>query len=188
MSVRVFFTTAYVACSLMVWRSLVSWATVSPRYSVSTAALELWNFSVSSATAAALSGLAMGLLPRVWTSTGGWADPTTRNAPARGARGGVRRRHCGVEAAGTSGGGCPYHLRGSPHGAGFRTLATGADVDQRSWAVPAYGPLDVRTKSPPPPRSPPPRHTTPLVCRFVATRAADSGGERNTGGVEGFGQ
>src|SRR5215213_9637247 len=64
MSVRVFFTTAYVACSLMAWRSLVSWATVSPRYSVSTAALELWNFSVSSATAAALSGLAMGLLPR----------------------------------------------------------------------------------------------------------------------------
>src|SRR5919107_2825410 len=92
MSVRVFFTTAYVACSLMFWRSLVSWATVSPRYSVSTAALELWNFSVSSATAAALSGLAMGLLPRVWTSTGGWADPTTRNAPARGARGGVRRK------------------------------------------------------------------------------------------------
>src|SRR5215213_7488999 len=135
MSVRVFFTTAYVACSLMVWRSLVSWATVSPRYSVSTAALELWNFSVSSATAAALSGLAMGLLPRVWTSTGGWADPTTRNAPARGARGGVRtgalrrrgRRHVRrklsvspARAAARSG------LSDARHGGGRRPAVLGA--------------------------------------------------------------
>src|SRR5690349_1871711 len=82
MSVRVFFTTAYVACSLIERRSLVSWATVSPRYSVSTAAWDSRNFSVSSATAAALSGLAMGLLPRV---------KRRRLGPAHDERPGARR-------------------------------------------------------------------------------------------------
>src|SRR5207344_1615603 len=60
--VRVFFTTRNVACSPSEWRSSASWATVRPRYSASTAPLELWNRSVSSATAATFSALAMGLL------------------------------------------------------------------------------------------------------------------------------
>jgi hypothetical protein len=41
---------------------LASWATVRPRYSVSTAPAEVWKRSVSSATAATFSALAMGLL------------------------------------------------------------------------------------------------------------------------------
>lgn len=63
--VSVFFTTAYWAFSPSERRSCLSCATVRPRYSVSTAAFELRNWSASSATAAALSGLAMsvGLLP-----------------------------------------------------------------------------------------------------------------------------
>ena len=60
--VSVFFTTAYVAFSPSERRSSLSCATVRPRYSVSTAAFELRNCSASSATAAALSALAMGLL------------------------------------------------------------------------------------------------------------------------------
>src|SRR5262249_49089656 len=60
--VRVFLTTLNVACSPSEWRSSASWATVRPRYSASTAPLELWNRSVSSATAATFSALAMGLL------------------------------------------------------------------------------------------------------------------------------
>src|SRR5919112_3117885 len=116
MSVRVFFTTAYVACSLMFWRSLVSWATVSPRYSVSTTAPELWNFSVSSATAAALSGLAMGLLPRVWTSTDGRYLARTRRTPRREAHGAWTGRSPGAHgAAGVVRGSCSVHLRGPPH-------------------------------------------------------------------------
>src|SRR5918996_6244679 len=63
--VSVFFTTAYWAFSPSERRRFLSCATVRPRYSVSTAAFELRNCSASSATAAALSGLAMsvGLLP-----------------------------------------------------------------------------------------------------------------------------
>src|SRR5690606_22149368 len=52
--VSVFFTTAYVACSLIDCRRVFSCATVSPRYSVSRMAFELPNFSVSSATDASL--------------------------------------------------------------------------------------------------------------------------------------
>src|SRR3982751_2043003 len=63
MAVRVFLTTAYVACPPMLLRSWVSCDTVRPRYSVRTAALEFRNLSESSATAAALSGLAISLLP-----------------------------------------------------------------------------------------------------------------------------
>src|SRR5690606_40200600 len=62
---RVFFTTRKRAFWPRLLRSSPSWATVSPRYSVSTAPCELWNSSLSSVTAAALSGLAMGLLPTV---------------------------------------------------------------------------------------------------------------------------
>jgi hypothetical protein len=60
--VGVFFTTVNVAFSPSDWRSSPSWATVRPRYSVSTAPDEAWNRSVSSATAATLSALAMGIL------------------------------------------------------------------------------------------------------------------------------
>src|SRR5690606_2017145 len=61
--VRVFLTTRYDAFSPSARRSSASCATVSPRYSVSTAASDSRNASVSSATAAALSDLSMGLLP-----------------------------------------------------------------------------------------------------------------------------
>src|SRR4029453_7142691 len=61
--VSVFFTTAYLADSPSERRSSWSSATLRPRYSVSTAAFEVRNSSAISATAAALSGRAMGLLP-----------------------------------------------------------------------------------------------------------------------------
>src|SRR5580693_4061474 len=60
--VSVFFTTVKVALSPSEPRSSASWATVRPRYSVSTAPSELWNRSASSATAVTLSALAMVLL------------------------------------------------------------------------------------------------------------------------------
>src|SRR6476620_1368954 len=59
-SVSVFFTTAKVAFPRSALRRSVICFTVSPRYSVSTAAPELRNLSDSSAMAAALSALAMG--------------------------------------------------------------------------------------------------------------------------------
>src|SRR5690625_102894 len=61
--VRVFFTMRNRAVWPRPRRSSLSAATESPRYSVSTAPLDSRNSSVSSATASALSGLAMGLLP-----------------------------------------------------------------------------------------------------------------------------
>src|SRR3954471_5173759 len=63
--VSVFLTTAYVALPASERRSSLSCATDNPRYSVSTAADDSRNDSVSSATAAALSGLAIGLLSQV---------------------------------------------------------------------------------------------------------------------------
>ena len=60
--VSVFFTTVNVALSPSDLRSSASWATVSPRYSVSTAPDESLNRSVSSVTAATFSALAMCLL------------------------------------------------------------------------------------------------------------------------------
>src|SRR3954465_1038700 len=60
--VSVFLTPAYVAWPASERRSSLSCATVSPRYSVSTAADDSRNDSVSSATAAALSGPAIGFL------------------------------------------------------------------------------------------------------------------------------
>src|SRR5690606_30530883 len=98
-----FFTTAYWAFSPSERRSCLSWATVRPRYSVSTAALELRNWSVNAATAAALSGLALEPRP-----PSGWFGPrgpqgglgkTTR--PGAGARGETRpvpARPCGRDA------------------------------------------------------------------------------------------
>ncbi len=59
--VSVFLTTANVAFPSSDLRSSASWVTVSPRYSVSSAPDDSWNRSVSSATAATLSALAMGL-------------------------------------------------------------------------------------------------------------------------------
>ncbi len=59
--VSVFFTTAYWAFSPSERRRFFTCFTVRPRYSVSTAAFEARNLSVISATAAALSGLAIGL-------------------------------------------------------------------------------------------------------------------------------
>ena len=85
----VFLATAYVVWSPSARRSALSCATVSPRYSVSTVAVEDRKCSVSSATAVALSvrtGLsAMSLLSLRQAGTPGL---TTRNAPAQGARGG----------------------------------------------------------------------------------------------------
>src|SRR5664279_858045 len=66
----------------MLLRSVVSCATVRPRYSVSTAAPELRNFSVSSAMAAAFSGFATG--PPSENETPEKA-PQTKGAPAQGA-------------------------------------------------------------------------------------------------------
>src|SRR5690606_27892708 len=83
---RVFFATRERAFWPGLRRSWVSCATVSPRYSFSTAPLELWNSSLSSATAAALSGLGMGLLPTVNTGRGPRAADgavATEKAPAQ---------------------------------------------------------------------------------------------------------
>ena len=93
-------------------RSSLSCATVSPRYSVSTAAVELRNSSVSSATAAALSGLAIrgGLLPCRAASAPD--DPRETRTP---------RRRCarGVKGArGRANRSALLHLRGSPAVAG----------------------------------------------------------------------
>ena len=98
--VRVFLTTLNVARSPSEWRSSASWATVRPRYSASTAPLELWNRSVSSATAATFSALAMGLLSwaggpglgRAPAASGVGEGPAKRNAPARGTRAWTPRR------------------------------------------------------------------------------------------------
>ena len=60
--VSVFFTTAYVALPPRERRSSLSWATVRPRYSVRTAALEERNSSVISSTAVDLGFRAMILL------------------------------------------------------------------------------------------------------------------------------
>ena len=60
--VKVFFTTAYVTVSPSVRRNSLSCATVSPRYSVSTVALEVRKWSARSATVVTFVGRAMGLL------------------------------------------------------------------------------------------------------------------------------
>src|SRR3954452_10015022 len=95
--VRVFLTTAYVLPAPRERRSSVSCATVSPRYSVSTAALEFWNRSVISSITAAFACVGMGLLSSVGRPPAGARlrqahegrskSPETRNAPAQGARG-----------------------------------------------------------------------------------------------------
>ena len=83
-SVRVFFTTAYVAWPRSELRSSVSCSTVRPRYSVSTAAFEPRNLSASSATAAALSA---------WP----WAPPSVGwTAGRRPGRERPRRRRTGL--------------------------------------------------------------------------------------------
>src|SRR5688500_3132240 len=89
--VSVFFTTAYDVSAPRDRRSSLSWATVSPRYSVRTAAVELRNSSVSSATAAALSGLAMGGRP---PSVG-----SCRKGPGRAGRPGAKRSGASRSAA-----------------------------------------------------------------------------------------
>src|SRR3954469_6470973 len=75
--VSVFFTTAYVAFSLIDCRSVLSWATVSPRYSVSRTADELRNRSVISATDASLFAM---VLPNGWMSAKDHRG--MKNAPA----------------------------------------------------------------------------------------------------------
>src|SRR5450631_3487125 len=72
----------------MVLRSVVSCATVRPRYSVSTAAPELRNFSVNSAMAAAFSGFATGPPSENETPE---KEPQTNGAPAQ-ARGSPAHR------------------------------------------------------------------------------------------------
>src|SRR5690606_2536359 len=74
--VSVFFTTAKVALPRSAVRSSLSCATVSPRYSVSTAAFDSRKRSAILATAAALSGLAMAILPVV-------VPPVASSAPER---------------------------------------------------------------------------------------------------------
>src|SRR6266508_985522 len=78
---RVFLVTVYVVPRPSERRSCLSWATVSPRYSVSSVAEETRKLSVSSATAVALSartGLsAMSLLSL--QSAGSYQAATTRN-------------------------------------------------------------------------------------------------------------
>src|SRR5262249_11949573 len=88
--VRVFFTTVNVALSPSDRRSSASWATVSPRYSVSTAPDESLNRSVSSATAATFSALAMCLLSITYKHVLRCVIARLHeSAPARGARGGT---------------------------------------------------------------------------------------------------
>ena len=109
--VRVFFTTVNVALSPSDWRSSPSWATVRPRYSVSTAPAEVWNRSVSSATAATFSALAMGLpsrsgvpavraLPATSGTSGAGEGPRKGERPGAGHRDrGFRCPHAGGHAA-----------------------------------------------------------------------------------------
>jgi hypothetical protein len=85
----VFLTTAYWAFPPRLLRSWVSCDTVRPRYSVRTAALDVRNLSESSATVAALSALAMALLPPFVMPAG--EGPDTTNAPAQ-AHGAWRNR------------------------------------------------------------------------------------------------
>ena len=110
-------------CSPRARRSSLSWATVSPRYSVSTAAFEPRNRSVSSATAAALLRFAMGLLP-VWCC-GRRRGPDARRAPAQGARGSADvarpdRASTAVTCAGRPLGGTFGHPEGSATGGLWR--------------------------------------------------------------------
>ena len=74
MVVRVFFETAYVALSPRERRSSFSAFTLSPRYSVSTIPDDEVNFLLSSATAAALSGLAI-VPPSLLTTRSGGGGP-----------------------------------------------------------------------------------------------------------------
>src|SRR3954452_11806613 len=145
--VSVFFTTAYWAFSPSDRRSVLSCATVRPRYSVSTAAFELRNCSVSSATEAALSGLAIsvGLLPGDETARKGLGK---RKRPGTGARGVARPVFRTL-----SGGGLPGALPHSPARAVrvFQRILRpphspgGHGNDQRSLASPG----EYATGSPP---------------------------------------
>jgi hypothetical protein len=87
--VRVFFTTVYVVSLPSERRNWVSWAIVSPRYSVSTAADEPWKRSVISATAATFSWLATCLLS---VRSGRSTRPPERETPRRRAHGAGPRR------------------------------------------------------------------------------------------------
>src|SRR5664280_2287886 len=84
--VRVFLTTAYRVSAPSARRNSVSCETVSPRYSVNTAAVAPVNASVSSATAAALSDLGMDLFLRV-RPVGAIRKAPQRKTPRRRARG-----------------------------------------------------------------------------------------------------
>ncbi len=131
MAVRVFLTTAYVACPPMLFRSWVSCDTVRPRYSVRTAAFEVRNLSEISATAAALSGLAMALLPSFVVPV---EQARTRRTPRRRAHGAWENRPGSghTEPQHDTCHSIPFHLRGPPAGAGpWTTLAGG---DRRSLA------------------------------------------------------
>src|SRR5215472_15044411 len=117
--VSVFFTTANVASLPSAWRSALNCATVSPRYSVRTAPDELWNRSVSSATVASFTALAMGILPPLGAGSG-----TGRSERHHQDRRVARKRrtpraqaHRGGTTAGDRSHGARYssvHLRGPP--------------------------------------------------------------------------
>src|SRR3954452_11920069 len=125
--VRVFLTTAYVLPAPRERRSSVSCATVSPRYSVSTAALDFWNRSVISSITAAFACVGMGLLSSVGRPPATCArsdqGPETRNAPAQSARG--ERRAGSWAGAGPRRVRRTVHLRGS---SGDPDLRSHADV------------------------------------------------------------
>src|SRR5689334_15921561 len=182
--VRVFLTTANVAWSPSDLRSSASWATVSPRYSVSTAPDESLNRSVSSATAVTFSALAMCLLSvtpiapllRCFVASIAPMRRSTfcvlgksrrqQNAPARGARGGI----------------------GSP--AGCAVLLSSPARDVRTWdhdpRCGAFGHRDGIRRSSALPSIRPPRHPAKSLSLRVgpgpgATAGADPCGYGGAG-------
>src|SRR3954452_22594358 len=126
--VRVFLTTAYVLPAPRERRSSVSCATVSPRYSVSTAALEFWNRWLISSITAAFACVGMGLLSSIGRPSAG-----TRLRAIRARRRGTPR------AQGAGGEGRDARLRRSnrpparvARGSGTFDRTRTCD-DQRSW-------------------------------------------------------
>src|SRR3954452_11395919 len=137
--VRVFLTTAYVLPSPRERRSWVSWATVSPRYSVSTAALEFWNRSVISSITAAFACVGMGLLSSVGRPPAG-ARRRTINGPGDEERPGAGRTGRGADACAAD---RTVLLRGSP-GAPGPSIARG-----RATTSGLGGNVDKSTRRPP---------------------------------------
>src|SRR5919199_2119695 len=123
----------------MLLRSCVSCDTLRPRYSVRTAAVDVRNLSEISATVAALSGLAMALLPgsssrsvRGHDERPGAGARGVRNRSARGAARGTPATS-GRTSKGPTSAAVRSHLRGPPAAAGPSTTLAGGD--RRSLAT-----------------------------------------------------